>query len=99
MAQLFGFQITRASKGQGEQPRFILPEPADGATRLYWLDYLGCVVAGQDEPAGLCVLLHDSPECPLGIWGKGISLVQEDDLERGTWNRGRPSELLDLGPD
>ena len=32
MANLFGFQITRASKGQGEQPSFILPEPEDGAT-------------------------------------------------------------------
>ena len=33
MAQLFGFQITRASKDKGEQlPSFVLPEPEDGAT-------------------------------------------------------------------
>ena len=32
MAQLFGFQITRASKDKGEQPSFVLPDPEDGAT-------------------------------------------------------------------
>ena len=33
MSQLFGFQITRASKDKGEQlPSFVLPEPEDGAT-------------------------------------------------------------------
>ena len=32
MAQLFGFQITRASKERGEQPTFVLPDPEDGAT-------------------------------------------------------------------
>ena len=32
MAQLFGFQITRASQEKGEQPSFVLPEPEEGAT-------------------------------------------------------------------
>jgi len=32
MANLFGFQITRAPKERGEQPTFVLPEPEKGAT-------------------------------------------------------------------
>ena len=43
MAQLFGFQITRAPKDKGEQlPSFVLPEPDDGATTSagFYSEYL-----------------------------------------------------------
>ena len=51
MAQLFGFQITRASKGQGEQPSFILPEPEDGATTTagFYSEYLDLDASAKNE--------------------------------------------------
>jgi len=51
MAQLFGFQITRASKGQGEQPSFILPEPEDGATTTagFYSEFLDLDASAKNE--------------------------------------------------
>ncbi len=51
MANLFGFQITRASKGQGEQPSFILPEPEDGATTQagFYSEYLDLDASAKSE--------------------------------------------------
>ena len=51
MANLFGFQITRASKGQGEQPSFILPEPEDGATTTagFYSEYLDLDASAKNE--------------------------------------------------
>ena len=51
MANLFGFQITRASKGQGEQPSFILPEPEDGATTTagFYSEFLDLDASAKNE--------------------------------------------------
>ena len=52
MAQLFGFQITRASKDKGEQlPSFVLPEPDDGATTSagFYSEYLDLDGTAKNE--------------------------------------------------
>ena len=57
MANLFGFQITRAPKDKGEQATFVLPEPEEGATVTagFYSEFLD--VEGQ----GKTCLLYTSP--------------------------------------
>ena len=71
MAQLFGFQITRSSKEQGEQPTFVLPEPEDGATTSagFYSEFLDIEGAAKNE-ADLIRRYRSTaehPECDLAI--------------------------------
>ena len=71
MAQLFGFQITRASKERGEQPSFVLPEPEDGATTSagFYSEFLD--IEGQTKNESDLIRRYRStsehPECDLAI--------------------------------
>ena len=70
MAQLFGFQITR-TKGQGEQPTFVLPDPEDGATTSagFYSEFID--IEGQTKSESDLVRRYRStsehPECDLAI--------------------------------
>ena len=72
MANLFGFQITRASKtDKGEQPTFVLPDSDDGAvtTAGFYSEFLD--IEGQTKNE--YELIHryrttaEHPECDLAI--------------------------------
>ncbi len=71
MAQLFGFQITRASKEKGEQPTFVLPDPEDGATTSagFYSEFLD--IEGQTKNEADLIRRYRStaehPECDLAI--------------------------------
>ena len=71
MAQLFGFQITRASKEKGEQPTFVLPDPEDGATTTagFYSEFLD--IEGQTKNESDLIRRYRStsehPECDLAI--------------------------------
>ena len=71
MAQLFGFQITRASKEKGEQPSFVLPEPEDGATTSagFYSEFID--IEGQTKSESDLIRRYrstsDHPECDLAI--------------------------------
>ena len=71
MAQLFGFQITRASKEKGEQPTFVLPDPEDGATTSagFYSEFLD--IEGQTKNESDLIRRYRStsehPECDLAI--------------------------------
>ena len=71
MAQLFGFQITRASKEKGEQPTFVLPDPEDGATTSagFYSEFLD--IEGQVKNEADLIRRYRStsehPECDLAI--------------------------------
>ncbi len=71
MAQLFGFQITRASKEKGEQPTFVLPDPEDGATTSagFYSEFLD--IEGQAKNESELIRRYRStsehPECDLAI--------------------------------
>jgi len=71
MAQLFGFQITRASKEKGEQPSFVLPDPEDGATTSagFYSEFID--IEGQTKNESDLIRRYRStsehPECDLAI--------------------------------
>ena len=72
MANLFGFQITRASKQEkGEQPSFVLPDLDDGAstTAGFYSEYLD--IEGQTKNEYDLIRRYrstsDHPECDLAI--------------------------------
>ena len=71
MAQLFGFQITRASKEKGEQPSFVLPDPEDGATTSagFYSEFID--IEGQTKTESDLIRRYRStsehPECDLAI--------------------------------
>ena len=71
MAQLFGFQITRAQKDQGEQPSFVLPDAEDGATTTagFYSEFLD--IEGQTKNEYDLIRRYRStsehPECDLAI--------------------------------
>ena len=71
MANLFGFQITRAPKEQGEQPTFVLPEPETGATTTagFYSEFLD--IEGQTKNEYDLIRKYRStaehPECDLAI--------------------------------
>ena len=71
MANLFGFQITRAPKEQGEQPTFVLPEPETGATTTagFYSEFLD--IEGQTKNEYDLIRKYRStaehPECELAI--------------------------------
>ena len=71
MAQLFGFQITRASKEKGEQPSFVLPDSEDGATTSagFYSEFLD--IEGQTKNESDLIRRYRStsehPECDLAI--------------------------------
>ena len=71
MAQLFGFQITRASKEKGEQPSFVLPDPEDGATTSagFYSEFID--IEGQTKSESDLIRRYrstsDHPECDLAI--------------------------------
>ena len=71
MANLFGFQITRAPKEQGEQPTFVLPEPETGATTSagFYSEFLD--IEGQTKNEYDLIRKYRStaehPECDLAI--------------------------------
>ena len=72
MAQLFGFQITRASKDKGEQlPSFVLPEPDDGATTSagFYSEYLDLDGTAKNEYELIRRYRSTSehPECDFAI--------------------------------
>ena len=71
MAQLFGFQITRASKEKGEQPTFVLPDPEDGATTSagFYSEFLDIEGAAKNEADLIRRYRSTSehPECDLAI--------------------------------
>ena len=71
MAQLFGFQITRASKERGEQPTFVLPDPEDGATTSagFYSEFLDIEGAAKNEADLIRRYRSTSehPECDLAI--------------------------------
>jgi len=70
MAQLFGFQITRA-KDKGEQPTFVLPDPESGATTSagFYSEFLD--IEGQTRTESDLIRRYRStsehPECDLAI--------------------------------
>ena len=51
MAQLFGFEIKRASKERGEQPSFVLPDMDDGASTVagFYSEYLDLNASAKNE--------------------------------------------------
>ena len=51
MAQLFGFEIKRASKEKGEQPSFVLPDMDDGASTVagFYSEYLDLNASAKNE--------------------------------------------------
>ena len=51
MAQLFGFEIKRASKDREEQPSFVLPDSDDGANVYagFYSQYLDLDAAAKNE--------------------------------------------------
>ena len=71
MANLFGFQITRAPKERGEQPTFVLPEPETGATTTagFYSEFLD--IEGQTKNEYDLIRKYRStaehPECDLAI--------------------------------
>jgi len=71
MANLFGFQITRAPKEQGDQPTFVLPEPETGATTTagFYSEFLD--IEGQTKNEYDLIRKYRStaehPECDLAI--------------------------------
>ena len=71
MANLFGFQITRAPKDKGEQATFVLPEPEEGATVTagFYSEFLD--VEGQGKTEYDLIRRYRStaehPECDLAI--------------------------------
>ena len=71
MAQLFGFEIKRASKEKGEQPSFVLPDLDDGAstTAGFYSEYLD--IEGQTKNEYDLIRRYrstsDHPECDLAI--------------------------------
>ena len=72
MANLFGFQITRASKtDKGEQPTFVLPDSDDGAvtTAGFYSEFLD--IEGQTKNEYDLIRRYRStaehPECDLAI--------------------------------
>ena len=71
MANLFGFQITRAPKERGEQPTFVLPEPETGATTSagFYSEFLD--IEGQTKNEYDLIRKYRStaehPECDLAI--------------------------------
>jgi len=70
MAQLFGFQITRA-KDKGEQASFVLPDPESGATTTagFYSEFLD--IEGQTKSESDLIRRYRStsehPECDLAI--------------------------------
>ena len=70
MAQLFGFQITRA-KDKGEQSSFVLPDPESGATTTagFYSEFLD--IEGQTKSESDLIRRYRStsehPECDLAI--------------------------------
>ena len=70
MAQLFGFQITRA-KDKGEQASFVLPDPESGATTTagFYSEFLD--IEGQTKTETDLIRRYRStsehPECDLAI--------------------------------
>ena len=70
MAQLFGFQITRA-KDKGEQASFVLPDPESGATTSagFYSEFLD--IEGQTKTESDLIRRYRStsehPECDLAI--------------------------------
>ena len=70
MAQLFGFQITRA-KDKGEQASFVLPDPESGATTTagFYSEFLD--IEGQTKTESDLIRRYRStsehPECDLAI--------------------------------
>ena len=70
MAQLFGFQITRA-KDKGEQASFVLPDPESGATTSagFYSEFLD--IEGQTKSESDLIRRYRStsehPECDLAI--------------------------------
>jgi len=71
MANLFGFQITRTPKEQGDQPTFVLPEPESGATTSagFYSEFLD--IEGQTKNEYDLIRKYRStsehPECDLAI--------------------------------
>jgi hypothetical protein len=85
MAQLFGFQITRASKEKGEQPSFVLPDPEDGATTSagFYSEFLD--IEGQTKSESDLIRRYRStsehPECDLAIEDIVNESVNTDELK------------------
>ena len=71
MAQLFGFQITRASKDKGELPSFVLPEPESGATTQagFYSEFLDLDATAKNEYELIRRYRSTSehPECDFAI--------------------------------
>ena len=72
MAQLFGFQITKASKDKGELPSFVLPDPEDGASTAaagFYSEFID--IEGHSKTEADLVRRYRStsehPECDLAI--------------------------------
>ena len=85
MAQLFGFQITRASKEKGEQPSFVLPDPEDGATTSagFYSEFID--IEGQTKSESDLIRRYRStsehPECDLAIEDIVNESVNTDELK------------------
>ena len=85
MAQLFGFQITRASKEEGEQPSFVLPDPEDGATTSagFYSEFID--IEGQTKSESDLIRRYRStsehPECDLAIEDIVNESVNTDELK------------------
>ena len=58
-------------------------EPEPGAPRLERGDHLRDVVADEAEAGVLGVLFDDSTKRELGVFGHGVALVEDDELEPG----------------
>ena len=85
MAQLFGFQITRASKEKGEQPSFVLPDPEDGATTSagFYSEFID--IEGQTKSESDLIRRYRStsehPECDLAIEDIVNESINTDELK------------------
>jgi hypothetical protein len=85
MAQLFGFQITRASKEKGEQASFVLPDPEDGATTSagFYSEFID--IEGQTKSESDLIRRYRStsehPECDLAIEDIVNESVNTDELK------------------
>jgi len=85
MAQLFGFQITRASKEKGEQPSFVLPDSEDGATTSagFYSEFID--IEGQTKSESDLIRRYRStsehPECDLAIEDIVNESVNTDELK------------------
>src|SRR5260370_15188052 len=57
------------------------------------------MVAAEDESARIRIVLHCSPKRALGVPGHVVGLIQDQNLERNSKERGHPGEFLHSGPD